>query len=78
MCDWGLFESAYMNDQNQNERIKKLEEALEEAMRVRHFCDIEGQPDSDDPEEPYQYDKYLKKWAKVLGRKVYSKWPNPS
>lgn len=38
----------------------KLEGALAEAMSVRHFCDMEQQPE---PDDPYRYDKYLQRWA---------------
>ena len=55
-------------------RITTLELALSEAMSVRHFCDMEQQPD---PDDPYRYDVYLQKWARALGRKVESNWPKP-
>lgn len=56
------------------ERTATLELALSEAMSVRHFCDMEQQPE---PDDPYRYDVYLQKWAKALGRKVESNWPHP-
>jgi hypothetical protein len=55
-------------------RISTLELALSEAMSVRHFCDMEQQPD---PDDPYRYDVCLQKWAGALGRKVESNWPKP-
>jgi hypothetical protein len=55
-------------------RIAILELALSEAMSVRHFCDMEQQPE---PDDPYRYDNYLQKWAEALGRKVESNWPKP-
>lgn len=55
-------------------RIATLELALSEAMSVRHFCDMEQQPE---PDDPYRYDACLQKWARALGRKVESNWPKP-
>lgn len=55
--------------------VDAIEQALIEAMSVRHFCDMEGQPDSGD--DPYRYDSYLKRWSKALGKRIESRWPTP-
>ena len=58
-------------------RIDELEKALIEAMKVRHFCCMEGCPEDVEHCDPYKFDKYLQRWAEVLGHKVVSNWPNP-
>ena len=64
---------------NAAEEIERLRAALAEAMSVRHFCDMESDPESDaaQPQHPYHYDKYLQNWSVALGARVYSAWPKP-
>lgn len=52
---------------------------LLEAMVIRHFNDMETDPDSDQdhPQSPYHYDKFLQRCAEVMGERVYSSWPKP-
>lgn len=53
-----------------------IEDALREAMRVRHYCCQEGNL-SLETSDPYEYDPYLKRWAEALGERVESSWPEP-
>ena len=55
-------------------RTDDLEQALAEAMCVRHAQDMEMQPE---PADPYDYDHRLQRWASVLGSRIVSRWPKP-
>lgn len=61
-----------------HEAVGRLRAVLAEAMKTRHYCDMEQDPDlPTDQDAPYRYDKCLIHWAEVYGCRVYSNWPNP-